>query len=278
VCGGGYVGWVVGVEMTYDDYDAIKAVHFSGLKNLSVSPLWYLHRMNNPGESKPAFALGSAAHCAILEPESFWERYAEYAPVRNGKEWDKWQEEHPGVQSLKPHEMEKALEVSKAVRKHRIAAALLRGGRAEEVVIWNDASTGLACKGRIDYLRPDFLIDLKTTRDPSPKKFTRAASDFGYLAQVAFYHDGAAASRLIDGKQRPYIIAIQNDAPYDVACFQLSQDALLYGREFYRSLMRRLLECTEANFWPGVAPDLQELGISAYAPEPYAASETGEDF
>ena len=264
--------------MTNDEYTAIKAVHFSGLKPLAVSPLLYHHRLAVPGEDKPAFALGSAAHCAILEPDEFGKRYAEYAPVRNGKKWEEWQEKNPGVQSLKPHEMSRAQEIARAVRGHRIAGQLLRGGRAEEVVTWNDAVTGLACKGRLDYLRPDFVTDLKTARDPSPQAFAKVASGLGYLAQVAFYHDGATAARLIDGKQRPYIIAVESNEPFDVACFQLTDDALLYGREFYRSLLRRLLECTEANYWPGVAPDLQELGISPYAPDPYSTAEIGDDF
>lgn len=260
------------------DYNAIKAVNFSSLMHLATSGLLYQYRLSHPGESKPEFRLGSAAHCAILEPDEFGSRYAEYAPVRNGKAWEEWQAEHPGVQSLKPHEMQHALRIRDAVHGHRIARRLLQGGRAEEVVTWNDGATGLACKSRVDYLRPDFLLDLKSARDPSPKAFTRAASALGYPPKMAFYHDGATAARLIDGKHRPYIIAVQSDEPYDVACFQLSQDAMLYGRDFYRSLLRRLLECTEAKYWPGVAPDLQELEISAYAPEPYAAGEIGDDF
>lgn len=260
------------------DYDAIKAINFSSLMHLMTSALAYQFRLENPGEPKPWFTLGSAAHCAILEPDEFEKRYAVYEPVRNGKAWEEWQKEHPGVQSLKPHEMAKAIRIRDAVYGHRIARSLLQGGRAEWTVTWTDEATGLACKSRVDYLRPDFLLDLKSARDPSPAAFTRTASALGYPPKMSFYHDGATAARFIDGKHRPYIIAVQSDEPYDVACFQLSQDAMLYGRGFYRSLLRRLLECTEANYWPGVAPDLQELGISAYAPEPYAIAETGDDF
>lgn len=264
--------------MSQADYDAIRAVNFSSLIHIATSGLLYRHRLNIPGESKSHFTLGSAAHCAILEPDAFESRYAVYAPVRNGKAWEAWQAEHPGVESLKPHEMERALKIRDAVYGHRVAKRLLCGGRAESVVTWTDAATGLACKGRLDYLRPDFLLDLKSDRDPSPAMFERAASKYGYQSKMSFYHDGATAARLIDGKHRPYIIAVQSDEPYDVVCYQLTQDAMLYGRDFYRSLLRRLLECTEANHWPGVAPDLQELGISAYAPEPYAAATNEEDF
>jgi hypothetical protein len=259
-------------------YDAIKALNWSTLKHMIVSPLLYRWRLDNPEPPrKPSFVFGGAVHCAILEPEKFEERYALFDGTRRGKEWDRWEAEHPGVQSLKPDEMERVLASAEAVRKHRVAGPLLRGGRCEEIVTWTDEVTGLACQGRLDYIRPDCVIDLKTTRDPAPRRFERAVADYGYAAQVSLYHDGAVAARLIDGRERPYIVALQNDEPFDVAVFQLEPETLAYGRAIYRSLLSRLLECTSANWWPGVAPTLQPLGISPWAAEPFAI-ENEEEF
>lgn len=259
------------------DYSAVPGINWSSLKHLSVSPKLYQWRLTHPEPSKPAYVLGSAIHCAILEPDVFYQRYAVFDGVRRGKAWEEWQAEHPGVQSLKPDELEHVRHVAAAVRWDRVAGPLVRGGRFEEVVTWFDAATGLPCKGRVDYIRPEVVIDLKSTRDPRPQKFERAAADYGYPGQLAFYHDGAVAAKLIDGRARPYIIAPQSGEPYDVAVFQLKEETLEYGRLLYRSLLHRLLECTEAGFWPGVAPDLQELGISPWAPEPLAVN-MEEDF
>lgn len=250
--------------MTFEEYGAIKGVNWSSLKHMQVSPRMYRWRLAHP-ENKPAFALGNAAHCAILEPDAFEQRYAEYAPVRNGAKWEAWQAEHPGVQSLKPDEMAEAKEIAKEVRGHRIAAKLLRGGRSEESITWTDEATGLTCKARVDYLRPDLLLDLKTARDPSPEKFERDAFSFGYASQVAFYHDGATRARLIDGRERPYIIAVRKGDDFDVACFQVKSETLEVGRVIYRRLLRRLAECMDADYWPGVAPDLQHLGLPPWA-------------
>jgi len=169
------------------------------------------------------------------------------------------------MEALKPDELAKIKEIAKAVREHRVAGALLRGGRSEEAVTWTDEVTGLACKGRLDYIRPDVVIDLKTTRDPSPSRFEKSAHSYGYAAQLAFYHDGAVQRRLIDGKTRPYVIAVQSNGAPDVACFQLKQETLDAGRALYRSLLRKLVQCTEANYWPGVAPELQQLGVPPWA-------------
>lgn len=259
------------------DYDTIRAVNFSTLKHIEVSPLLYQHRLTNPEPDKPAFVLGSAGHCAILEPEKFDARYAVYDGTKRGKAWDAWQEEHPGVEALKPEEVASALGMAKAVRSHRIASRVLRGGRAEQAVKWTDPDTGLACKGRLDYLTPDFLIDLKTSRDPSPRSFQRAAVNYGYIAQVSWYHDGAVAARAIEGKHPPYIIAVEKDAPHDVAVYQLDDEALAVGRSIYQRWMRRLIECIEADFWPGCAPDVVPLRVPQWAAN-QAMTNDKEDF
>jgi hypothetical protein len=259
------------------EYEKIRAVNWSSLKHLDVSPKLYKHRIAHPEPRKPAFIFGGAVHTAILEPEKFDARFAVFDGTRRGKEWDAWQAAHPGVESLKPDELKGVRAIAAAVLSHRIAERILRGGRREEIVTWTDPETGLACKGRPDYLRPDFLIDLKSTRDPVPYKFVKSAISYGYVAQVAFYHDGTEHARLRKGGDPPYIIAAQKAEPYDVAVFQLDDEALDVGRAIYRRLLRRLVECTESNYWPGCAPDLQPLRVPSWAVDQAMANEE-EDF
>lgn len=264
---------------SHQSYDDIKAINWSTLKYMAVSPSMYRWRLEHPEPRKPAFVFGGAVHTLVLEPEFFDERYAECDMVRNAKheKYKTWLADHPGVEALTPPEIARVRATAEAVLKHRIAGQLLTGGRREEAVTWTDAATGLACKGRLDYIRPDFLIDLKTARDVAPPKFERAAANYGYLAQTAFYHDGGVASRRIDGLEPPYIIAAKGTDDNDVAVFRLEPEALDYGRAFYRGLLERLLQCTEAAYWPGVAPELQPLRLSPWASEPFAI-ESGEDF
>jgi exodeoxyribonuclease VIII len=259
-------------------YDEIKAINWSSLKHLAISPLLYRWRLEHPEPRKPAFIFGGAVHCAILEPEKFDERYAVFDGIRRGKAWEDWLAIHPGVESLKPDELDAIRSIAAAVLGHRVAAGLLRGGRREEAVTWTDEETGLACKGRLDYLRPDFVIDLKTTRDPAPSRFERASASYGYAGQVAFYHDGAARQRLIPGDVPPYLIAPQTSEPYDVAVFQLAPETLEAGRRQYRTLLRRLALCIEADYWPGVAPDLVPLSLPPWAEGQGSATEESEDF
>lgn len=264
-------------EQFVSEYEAIKAINWSSLKHIGTSPLEYRWRLAHPEPRKPAFVFGGAVHCAVLEPEKFDSRYAVYDGIRRGKDWEAWKAIHPGVESLKPDEYDRVQEIAVALRFDGLAAKLLAGGRCEEALTWSDDDTGLACKGRVDYIRPDCVIDLKTTRDPAPRKFERAAASYGYAGQVAFYHDGATARHLIDGRTMPFIVSVQTKAPYDVVSYQLDAEALDIGRAQYKSLLRQLVDCTAADYWPGVAPELQKLRLPHWAAGQQIEQES-EDF
>src|SRR3990167_4736895 len=96
-------------------YDALKAINWSSLKNLHVSPLLYRRRLEVREESTPDQIIGLAIHCMSLESDKFDSRFGEYDGTRKGEPWRAWQAEHPGVQSLKPHEMERVRRASDAL-------------------------------------------------------------------------------------------------------------------------------------------------------------------
>ena len=248
-------------------YADIKAVNWSALKHLAVSPLLFQWRVAHPEPEKDAYTLGSAIHCLILEPEKFDARYAVYEARRAGKEWDAWQETHPGVEALKPAEMDAVRAVASAVADHPVAHRALSGGRVEETTTWADKETSLACKGRIDFIRPNRVVDLKSARDVSPAAFARTGSQYLYHGQLAFYHDGCiAAGKIPIDAAPPQIVAVQKTEPYDVAVYTLTADALNCGRRLYRGLLDKLAACLEADLWPGCAPTELPLDVAAWAP------------
>lgn len=248
-------------------YSEIKAINWSSLKHMATSPLLYKYRLEHPEPRKPAFTFGGAVHTLVLEPELFDARYAECDVVRNAKheKYQAWLAAHPGAEALTPYDMKRIRAMAKAVLEDKTAGQFVRGGRREEVVTWTDEATGLACKGRLDYIRPEGFLELKTAHDPAPRKFTSDAFNFGYVAQTAFYHDGAIAARLIDGRELPHIIPVGKSAPHHVVTYQLAQAALEAGRAQVRKLLEMLVACTEANYWPGIAPGVQELSLPSWA-------------
>lgn len=254
-------------EQRRQQYDRIQAVNWSRLRYLATSPRLYRHRLRWPEPPKPSWVVGALTHCALLEPDEIAKRYGSYEAVRNPKaeDWKKWQAANPGVQSVKSHELEEAWCTAIGVMQNPDARELLRGGRREEAVTWIDEVTGVPCKGRLDYVRPDVVIDLKTARDPSQRPIEIAAVKYGYAGQLAFYHDGARAARLTDGKRLPFLIVPRNNADFDVVVYQFTRELLEFGRALYRSLLHKLVLCEDSGMWPGIAPGIHQLGLVPWA-------------
>lgn len=257
-------------------YANTKAINWSSLKRLSVSPRLYKYRIDHPEPDKPSFALGRAAHCAILEPQAYGSRYGIFDGIRRGKAWDAWQEEHPGLEALKPHEAESIERIVSAVRENAHAAEALSGGRAEEVLTWT-SSNGLACKGRVDYITPRRVVDLKTTTRLGG--FAREVERYQYHGQLAWYHDGAiAAGALPVSADLPLVVAVESDDGgdrcFDCGVFELSRAMLDHGRALYRKLLDRFNACAMTNNWPGLCPYVQAIEPSQWL----TGAEDEEDF
>lgn len=172
-----------------------------------------------------------------------------------------------GVHALPAEEYELVTRCAAAVHSHHEAAGLLRGGRVEEPLVWVDEETGLRCKGRLDFIRPDLILDLKSTRHTTIHAMARDCAARLYHGQLAFYHDGAIASRRIPADApTPRIILVQTTEPYDVVVARLAPEDLERGRGLCRSLLRRYAECQAADWWPGLAPSLIDLPLPAWAP------------
>lgn len=65
--------------MTFDEYRSNPGLSFSGMKDLSVSPMRFWFRWINPNRPEPRespeMRFGSALHCKVLEPDQFEARY-----------------------------------------------------------------------------------------------------------------------------------------------------------------------------------------------------------
>lgn len=262
-----------------DDYRAISAHSISALKYLRVSPKHYRYALEHPKETKP-MTLGTAAHCAVLEPERFdrqfvvWDRVSENGNLcpRRGQHWDAFLELHSDRTVLLQEEVDNALNMQKAVRASPNAMRYLERGEPEVSMEW---SLSLECsgvmkpfssKGRADWLTTvddvPHIVGLKTARDHRHFVFGGAAAKLGYHLQWAYYHDGFET---ITGK-RPRVveIVVESNAPHDVAVYIIPDDILDQGRDEYQTLLRLLAQCEAANEWPGVYTSEQVLTLPSW--------------
>ncbi len=265
--------------MTYEQYAALKAINWSSLKHMDVSPMAFQHNLKAPEASSEARELGTALHCAILEPLLFRERYTvmpDFGDLRavegrtskeqgkaNKERRNQWLAEHEGAQMLTAEDYERIANMSASVRGHRAALAAVQGA-TEQVVTWTDPTTGLACKARLDIIG-EGVNDLKSAVDVSPRNFGYAAAKYLYHGQLAFYHDGLIHSGRLTPRYLPLFIAVQNRPPWDVAVYNMQSEHVEAGRLLYQRLLRRLAECAAADWWPGVAPEITPLRLPEWA-------------
>jgi hypothetical protein len=256
--------------LPFEQYIALEGVHATGLKDMHVSPLLYHWRQKQKRADSDTLRRGRASHTAILEPDRFMRDYVLWPKSngrRYGKKWDAFKE-MAGERTIITEDIyDASLRMRDAVRSHRDAAAILsERGQPELTVKWTHPRTGAKCVSRFDWLC-SVLADLKSTRNPAPGKFASDAARFGYMLQLGFYGDAAAVSGF--GALPTVIIAAQNVAPFDVGVYDIPERELQPGRDQYEKALDKLIECTRAGIWPGVAPERTELHMPAWA--------TGED-
>lgn len=245
--------------MTFGEYREAPGENLSRLKLLEDSPRKY---MVNPRKDTSALGIGRAIHTAVLEPDLFESEYVTWHGGRRGtKAYKEFEAASDGREILSADERYICDRVADAVTSHDVANAYFDDGAPEQAVFWTHP-LGVECKSRIDWLREDCIIDLKSARDVSKHGFARSAASFDYAAQCAFYHDAAKA---VDGRDRKVILlAVEKEEPFDVVPYVVPEEAIVAGRRRYTDWLLLLMKCRAADHWPGVSETETDLHLPAW--------------
>jgi hypothetical protein len=267
--------------LSNEDYHRkARGVSKSALDKIARSPAHYYAAYLDPAappwpDPTPAMRAGTLAHCATLEPAEFDARYV-VSPegidrrTKAGKEaWEEFQASAAGREIIGAEERAKAFAQAASVLRLPDVAEAMETGHAEVSMFWTDCETGLACKCRPDWIHSCgdagvILLDLKTTKDASPREFAKSVANYRYHVQAAFYSDGfeAATGR----KVLAFIFAaVEGDYPYQAAAYMLDEAAMQAGRAEYRRNLRTLAECRTTNEWPGYSSAIEMLSLPAWA-------------
>ena len=282
------------VEQTNDEYHAGPGVSKSHLDAIAPpnSPLHYWHHYLNPervreedDEKKRHYIVGSATHCAILEPAEFELRYAcppAGAPRRptitqiNAKNpsfdtmqaldwWKEFEFNTAGKIILKRDEWDQALRMRDAVHGHPTARGLLVDGAAEKSFYDIDQESKLLVKVKPDWWsRTNIIVDVKTTA-------FIGGDDFGKTAHSHRYHVSASLTLdvlqgLYDGAPEYYVcLVVEKSEPHDVGVYFIEQHDIERGRRDYRLDLNLLAKCHKENRWPGACSEAMPLRFPPWA-------------
>ena len=244
------------------EYHADRAsLSSTGAKTLLYEgPRIYKHRLDHPVH-KDAFDLGSVIHALILgvgeyeviDADSWRTKAAQEARTTARAE---------GRAPVLRKDYEAAAAMRDEVMANRLAAGILSEGRPEVSMWHEDPVTGVPMRGRIDWLRDNAFVDVKSVAGMiHPQKFERTAWDLHYHFQAAFYQRILALNGIPD--LPPIWLVVSKEAPHEVLAYQPDQDLMIRAHEDVDLALQQYARCLETDTWPGLTPDDQIHTISA---------------
>lgn len=255
------------------DYYTTKAISASGLKALKKSPAHYRAMMDEPPDTSPGQLLGSATHCAILEPELFDTRYT-VMPDGLDRRSKEGKEAYAriiasGKEALKPSDMDDIRAMQASVLAHPVYAHLLTlPHEVEAERYWALEGTGLSAKMKPDLIVPPcdeyqngLIVDLKTCGDARKRDFARTAIRMDMHIQAAFYVDNMTHWWKVDGQPEFWWLAIEAKRPYLNCIHKASKEFIERGREEVDTLLQLYVDCVFRDEWEGYTREVVELEI-----------------
>lgn len=244
----------------------------SGAKKLlpPSCPARFKWERDNGQKPKDVFDFGSAAHALVLGVgRDLVEVNADDWRTNAAKE-TRDEARARGAAPLLSKDMRVVEDMAKALHAHPIASALLsRSGVPEASLFWQDPFTDTTLRCRFDFL-PDasegrmLASDYKTAASANPEKFGKAAADYCYDMQAAWYLDGILALELHDDPAFLFIVQ-EKDAPYLVSVVELDSEALIRGRNRNRQAIDLYAECVATDTWPGYCDDVALVSLPRWA-------------
>lgn len=251
-------------DMPDTEYHADPALSSSGARKLlpPSCPALFKYEQDNPPAPKAVFELGHAAHRFVLGEGANIVRL-DYDDWRtNAAKAHRDEVRAYGGVPLLADAYDEVSAMAAALRQHPVAAKLFEpgAGKAEQSIFWNDAPSGIMRRARLDWLptaRDGRLIiaEYKTCRSADPEQFVKAASDYGYHCQDAWYRD---AARSLGYEDVTLVFVCQEKiAPYIVSVIELDIVARRIGDHLNRRAIDTYIACMSTDKWPGYVSDVE---------------------
>lgn len=223
--------------------------------------LWSKDAPRNSAKSKTT-DIGTALHCAILEPE----KYKEHIIVsefkgRTAKGFEAEQLQNKDKVLLTKDEYDQVNLMAKSVMSHPSAKSIIEmQGDCESSVFVTDSKTGTSLKCRPDkdlVESAGIIVDVKTTASiddwRSDKEWVNPLYKFNYGHGASFYTD--VLEQHYNTRIESFVfLVIQNSVAlgrYPVAVFQISRDELVdlgfWNR--HRANITEFSRCQKENDW-----------------------------
>lgn len=220
----------------------------SGLSRMAISPAHYRYQPER--KQTRAMVLGSALHCAILEPNRFASNYLHIESAdRRSSVYKEAIKNHPEDMVLITSESDYIRGMQASVHANPAAYNLIEKIDWTELSLFTkDPATGVYVRIRMDAYTDGCILDLKTTSSAAESDFSRSIFNYRYHCQAAFYID---AFKWATGEDIAFkFIAVESDIPHASMVYKLDDISLEIGRAEYRKALNLYADCLFKDEWP----------------------------
>lgn len=227
------------------------------LKTALVSPAHYIASLTELNTSSPQKLFGTLIHALVLEPDTVNQVVALY-PGLLGKDTAsrEFRKINGGRRCMSLADFFAAKTMADKVReapfRGRPFWKYIEEGEVEASFYFDDPTTGIACRTRLDLLHPDFTFDLKSTRHSTPALFQKDAIALHYDLSVYMY----TLSRVLyeqSPSAKPFVLVpVDSAAPHGVHFMPCSNDFLRNGERKYATALATIKACNDVDHWPSL--------------------------
>jgi hypothetical protein len=252
--------------MPNEDYHSYEGVSNTGLKLVGRSPAHYAFA--EPYKQTDANRLGSAFHCAILEPELFANKYL-LLPEAKDRRVSIFN------QAAKSTDKDFILVEKEISYIEGMRDAFLRNEDVQEIMsceYWTELSgfiqcpkTGVLLRIRFDVLNErGQALDPKKTTDAREVEFSKSIFNYGYHHQAAMYSE---VYQLITGEPLAEfgLYAAEDRAPYESAVYVPDEYAMELGKQEYLNNLANYAECEKTGIWHGYQARKKTISLPPWA-------------
>lgn len=249
-------------------YHSIQAVSSTDLKQWSsMTPREWQHWKEHPFTPSDSMNLGSAIHCAVLEPDEYGKRFVAYEGRRAGADYREFAAEHTDKIILTSSQQDTVDKVIDFLYARERLHKIIEGGEAEQSYFHLDVD-GRMRKARADWVGDmgdkRVVIDLKTTFDLRDRMLATTMAKYKYHLQAAYYMDviSAAEGRPLDGFA---ILWVKTTDPVDMRVAIVGENTIAQGRKEYKQAWEEMHACIESGHFPGYSSEPSILDLPNWA-------------
>ena len=217
----------------YHSHDSISA---SGLKTIYKKSVF--HHLNQKPFTSTSMNFGSAVHSVLLEdstdelatlPEDL-----NLKTIKGREAKQKFIKDNPDKIVITYKENNNIQKIIKNYRQNDLAMEILFSLTEKEISYYGTIDN-IDCRIRPDGIKEnDFIMDIKTCQDASPTAFRKAIYYYAYHLQACFY------SEALGFKPENFrFIAIENQHPFSVVVYSMSDDMIESGKLAWRTAFKQ---------------------------------------